>query len=151
MEKDKKETRVINSTLDMNLLKWRIEADGLALLTQGYKDKKVLGRKCHQCGTVYVPGLSFCRKCFIDIQEVVEVSKKGKIVSFAVNLADIRGNPLEKPIVAVDVKLEGSDSWMSGKLEIEDWKKVFVGMPVELYFQEETQGKLADIDCFKPI
>ena len=122
MEKDKKETRVINSTLDMNLLKWRIEADGLALLIQGYKDKKVLGRKCHQCGTVYVPGLSFCRKCFIDIQEVVEISKKGKIASFAVNLADIRGNPLDKPIVAVDVKLEGSDSWMSGKLEIEDWK-----------------------------
>ena len=154
MEKEKKvrkETRQVKDTLDMGLFKWRIEADGLELLVQGFKEKKVLGRKCHKCGTVYVPGCSFCRKCLITIQDVVEVSKKGKIACYTVSLADVRGNPVDEITVAVQVKLDGSDSWMMGNLEIDDWKKVYVGMPAELVLREETTGTLADIVCFRPI
>ncbi|MCX5867042.1 MAG: hypothetical protein NT009_06090 [Proteobacteria bacterium] len=151
MQKEKKETRQVSDILDMSLLKWRIEADGLELLVQGFKEKKILGRKCHKCGMVYVPGPSYCRKCFIDIQDVVEVSKKGKIACYTVNLADVRGNPVDEISVAVQVKLDGSDSWMMGQLEIDDWKKVHVGMPAELILREETTGALADMVCFRPI
>jgi uncharacterized OB-fold protein len=55
-KKERKETRQTKDTLDMSLFKWRIEADGLELLVQGFKEKKVLGRKCHKCGTVYEIG-----------------------------------------------------------------------------------------------
>jgi len=53
--------------------------------------------------------------------------------------------------VSVQVKFDGSDSWMLGNLEIDDWKKVYVGMPAELVLREETNGTLADIVCFRPI
>lgn len=151
-KKVKKETRVVNDTLDMSILKWRLEADGLELLVQGFKEKKVLGRKCHKCGTVYVPGCAYCRKCLIDIQDVVEVSKKGKIACYTVGLADVRGNPVppQDIVVSVQVKLDGSDSWMMGQLEIDDWKKVHVGMPAELILREETTGALAYMVCFRP-
>jgi len=151
MTNKEKETRVVNDTLDMNLLRWRVEADGLELLVNGLKDKKLLGRRCGQCGTVYLPGSSICRKCFIDIHEVVEVSRKGKIASYTVNLADVRGNPVDQPTVTVDVKLDGSDSWLMGTLQIDDWKKVFVGMPVEVVLKEEPSGALSDIEYFRPV
>lgn len=150
-KKEKKETRQTKDSLDMSLFKWRIEADGLELLVQGFKEKKVLGRKCRKCGTVYAPGPSFCRKCLIDINDVVEVSRKGKIACYTVGLADVRGNPVEEISVSVQVKFDGADSWMLGNLEIDDWKKVYVGMPAELVLREETNGTLADIVCFRPI
>lgn len=150
MSNKEKETRIVNDTLDMNLLRWRVEADGLELLVKGLKDKKLLGRRCEQCGTVYIPGPSICRKCFIDIHEVVEVSRKGKIESYTVNLADVRGNPVAQPTVTVEVKLDGSDSWLMGTLQIDDWKKVFVGMPVEMILKEEPGGALSDIEYFRP-
>lgn len=150
MEKERRETRIVQDTLDMNLLKWRVEVDGLDLMVKGLKEKKLLGRKCHQCGTVYLPGTSLCRKCFIDIHEVVEVGPKGTIASFTVNLADVRGNPVQEPTVTVDVKLDGSDSWLMGTLQIDDWKKVYVGMRVEAVLKEEPSGALADLECFQP-
>lgn len=151
VKKPLKETRQVSDTLDMSSLKWRIEADGLELLVQGFKEKKILGRKCHKCGTVYVPGLSFCRKCFVTIEDVVEVSKKGKIACYTASLADVRGNPVENITVSVQVNLDGSDSWLMGHLEIDDWKKVYVGMPTELVLREETNGTLADMVCFRPV
>ena len=150
MAKEEIETRVLNDSWDLGIYKWKVEADGLKLLTKGLKDKKILGRKCTQCGLVYVPGVDYCRKCFIDIDEVVEVKPTGKICTFTVNLADVRGNPMDPQVICC-FQLDGSDSWLMGSLEIEDWKKVYVGMPVRIRFREETTGELADMECWEPL
>jgi len=39
MTKETEETRIVNDTWDMGLYKWKGEADGLLLLTDGLKDK----------------------------------------------------------------------------------------------------------------
>jgi uncharacterized OB-fold protein len=146
-----KETREVSDTWDLSLYKWKIEIDGQRLLLEGLKDKKILGRKCNQCGTVYVPGVSYCRKCFIDIEQVVEVGTQGEVATFTVNLADVRGNPLENPQVICNFKLKGSDSWIMGSLQVDDWHKVKVGMPVKIHFLEHPTGALADIEYFEPL
>ena len=146
-----KETRVVNDNWDLTLYKWKVEADGLALFVKGLRDRKVLGRKCHQCGTVYVPAITNCRKCFIDIEDVVEVGTTGKVATFTVNLADVRGNPVDEPQVICCVQLDGSDSWLMGNIQIDDWQRVRVGMPVKIHFREETRGELGDIEYYEPI
>ncbi len=150
MTKETEETRIVNDTWDMGLYKWKVEADGLKLLTDGLKDKKILGKKCGKCGMVYVPGVSYCRVCFIDIHEVVEVKHTGKVNTFTVNLADVRGNPLDPQVIGC-FQLDGSDSWLMGTLEIDDWKKVHVGMRVKVRFREETTGELADMEAWEPL
>ena len=85
-----KETRQVRGTWDLTAYQWKIESGGFDLLLKGYKDKKILGVKCHKCATVYVPGVDYCRKCFIDIDEIVEVSDHGKVATYTVNIADIR-------------------------------------------------------------
>ncbi len=151
MPEEGRETRVVTDSWDLSLYRWKIETDGQKLFVEGLKDKKILGRKCDQCNTVYVPGVTYCRKCLIDIDKIVEVGTKGEIVTFTVNLADVRGVPLEAPQVICNVKLEGSDSWLIGTLQIDDWHKVRVGMPVKIHFREQTTGALADIEYFEPL
>ncbi len=145
------ETRVVNDAWDLGLYKWKVEADGLKILVDGLREGKIIGRKCGQCGTVYVPAVSYCRKCFIDIEELTEVEKTGKVCTFTVNLADVRGNELEEPQVICCFQLDGSDSWLMGVLEIDDWRKVRVGMRVRARLREELKGELADIESWEPI
>ncbi len=151
MSEETKETRLVTDTWDLSIYKWKVEVNGLKLLVDGLKDRKILGRKCHRCGTVYIPGVTYCRKCFIDIHEVKEVGTKGTVATFTVNLADVRGNLLDQPQVVCCFRLDGADSWLMGSLVIDDWHKVHVGMPVRLCFQEQTRGVLADIDHWEPL
>ena len=151
MEEERKETRQVTDFWDLGLYRWKVEADGLKLLVDGLKDKKILGRKCGACGMVYVPGVTYCRKCFVDIEEVVEVQNTGRIMTYTVNLADVRGNLLDDPVALCCIRMDGSDSWLMGTLESDDWKRVHVGMPVKIRFREESKGELADIECFEPL
>jgi len=151
MASEEKETRIVNSSWILTNYSWKVEVDGLKLLMEGLKEKKIIGRKCHSCGAVYVPGVDYCRKCYIDIEEVVEVGTTGKVVTFTVNLADVRGNPLDEPQIICCFQIEGAVSWMMGTLLIDDWRKVHVGMPVKACFREEAKGELADIEHWEPV
>ena len=145
------ETRVVKDTWDLTLYKWHLETDGLKLMTDGFKDRKVFGRKCPQCGTVYLPGNMFCRKCYIDFDEVVEVGTEGELVTYTATLTDIRGNPIEDPRIAAVVKLDGTDSWMMGEVTGIDWRDLKVGMKLKIKWAEETTGAIADIEGFTPV
>jgi uncharacterized OB-fold protein len=151
MVDEEKATREVSDTWDLSLYRWKVEVDGQKLFLEGLKDKRILGRECDKCGTVYVPGVTYCRKCFVDMEKVVEVGTEGQIATFTVNLADVRGNPLEEPQVICNIKLKGSDSWIMGNLVIDDWHKVKVGMPVKIHFRDETTGALADLEYFEPL
>ncbi len=146
------ETRIIENTWDLTAYQWKIEADALNLFVKGLKEKKILGRKCHKCGTVYVPGPTYCRKCMVDIDQVIEVSQEGVLDAFTVNLADVRGAMVEHPYITCTVKLDRSDSFLMGILEgWEDWHNVKEGMRVKAVWADVTQGSLADLSHFQLI
>lgn len=145
-----KETRVVKDSWDLSAYKWRLETDGLQTMVEGFKDKKILGRKCYQCGTVYLPGQRFCRKCYIEIDEVVEIANVGKLVTYTATLSDIRGKPFEDPRIAGIVKLDGCDSWLMGEIKGTNWKDLKVGMKIKIVWKEQTKGAIADMDHFAP-
>jgi len=145
------ETRQTKGSWDLITYDWNIETGGLHLLARGLKEKKILGTKCHECGMVYVPGTDYCRKCFIDIDEIVEVKDTGVLTTYTVGLNDVRGNPLEKITISCTVQLEGCDTHISARLEGIDWKEAKVGMPVKAVWVDEPKGELRDIDHFEPM
>lgn len=145
------ETRRVKGMWNLVTYKWKFDGGGIELLKEGLKNRKILGVKCHQCGTVYVPGTDYCRKCFIDIQEIVEVGQTGELTTFTVGLSDIRGNPLEKVSINCTVKLDGADTHINGRLEGIDWHEVNVGMRVKVVWVNEPKGELKDIDHFEPL
>jgi uncharacterized OB-fold protein len=151
LEKAEIETRVVHDAWDLGLYKWKVEADGLRILVDGLKEGRILGRTCDRCGLVYVPAVSYCRKCFIDIDRLIEVKQTGTVRTFTVNLADVRGNVMEEPQVIGCFQLDGADSWLMGVLVIDDWKKVRVGLRVRIHLRAELKGELADIEYWEPL
>ncbi len=145
------ETRQVQATWDVTTYNYKVDGRGIKLLADGMKDKKILGIRCHNCGTVYVPGPPFCRKCYIPIDEIAEVKDSGEVVSFAVEMADVRGNPLDEVRVSGMIKLDGSDTFINGRIQVDDWHDVHIGMRVKAVWVPEPQGNLSDIDHFEPI
>lgn len=145
------ETRTVPTTWDVSTNKYKIDSRGLRILTEGMKEKKLRGIRCSECGTVYIPGPTYCRKCFVDIEEVVEVKDTGVVMSYAVDMADIRGNPLDQVRISAMIKLDGCDTWFTGTIENIDWRDMKIGMRVKCIWVDEPQGKLSDIDHFEPV
>lgn len=135
---------------DVATYTYKIEGRGLKLMAEGMKEKKFRGVKCHECGTVYVPGPTFCRKCHVDIDEVVDVEDTGEVMSYTVEMADVRGNPLEEPRVTAMIRIDGADSWIVGTIEDIDWEDVEVGMKVQAIWKDEPEGSLSDVERFIP-
>ncbi len=146
------ETRIVSGTWDLSKYNFKIQGNGMQVLLDGFKKGVFQGIKCPECGTVYVPGPTYCRKCLIDIDEVVQVSDEGEIETFAVELADVRGNPVETPTISAMIKLDGADTWLIAVVkEWNDWHDVHVGMRVKAVWKEKRTGSLSDYDYFKPV
>jgi uncharacterized protein len=145
------ETRIVQGMWDISTYQYMIDGRGMKLLVDSMKEKKIRGIKCSNCGTVYVPGPTFCRKCYIDCDEVVEVQDTGEVMSFAVEMADVRGNPVEDYKLTAMIKLDGADTWIIGTITGIDWKDARIGMRVKTIWVDEPVGSLSDIDRFEAI
>ena len=146
-----KETREVTGQWELSGFGFRIESSGWKLATESMKEGKFTGIKCHECGMVYLPGPFYCRKCFIKIDEPAEVSDQGTIMSYTAVMADMQGNPMEVPQIALMVELDGCDSWIMGVLRDVDWKAVKIGQRVKVKWKPEAErvGSLQDMDCFE--
>lgn len=145
------ETRIVQGMWDISTYQYMIDGRGMKLLVDSMKEKKIRGIKCSNCGTVYVPGPTFCRKCYIDCDEVVEVQDTGEVMSYAVEMADVRGNPVEEFKLTAMIKLDGADTWIIGTITGIDWKDARIGMRVKTIWVDEPVGSLSDIDRFEAI
>jgi uncharacterized OB-fold protein len=144
------ETREVQGKWELSTFKFRIEGDGFQLMLNSMKDAKLKGLKCHECGTVYCPAPFYCRKCHILIDDEVEVSDHGEVMTYTIGYADVRGEPLEEPRPSVMVKLDGCDTWFMGVLDEVDPDDVHIGMRVKLKWNEERVGSLQDMEAFIP-
>lgn len=146
------ETRQVQGMWDVSTYKYKVNGAGMKLLVDSMKEKKIRGMKCSQCGTVYVPAPTYCRKCFCDVDEVVEVGTEGVVMSYTVEMADVRGNPLEEFRLTAMMQLDGADTWIIGTISnLDDWHDMKVGMRVRAVWVDEPVGSLADIDRFEAI
>jgi hypothetical protein len=118
-------------------------------------EKKIMGKKCPKCGTVYVPPRPVCGPCFEETGEWVEVGPRGTLVAFTVVyftfLDPMTGKRRPVPYGYGIVKLDGTDRRLQHFLSESDPKKLKVGMRVEAVFAEERLGNLGDIVHFQPV
>jgi uncharacterized OB-fold protein len=144
------ETREVQGTWDVSTFKFRLEGTALRRMLAGMKDAKLIGAKCPECGMVYLPGSFLCRKCHIEIDEAVEISDHGEVMTYTIGYADVRGNPLDEPRTAVYVKFDGCDTWIMGVFEGAKPEEMHVGMRVKVNWAENRTGSLQDMAYFSP-
>lgn len=144
------ETRQVQATWDISTNSYKVDGRGMKIMADAMKEKKLRGIRCPECGTVYMPGPTFCRKCYIDIDDIVGVKDTGVVKSFAVEMSDVRGNPLDRVRISAMIQMDGADTWVVGALEDIDWKDVKVGMKIKAIWKENPEGNFGDIDRFVP-
>jgi len=134
---------------------WAVGRYGSKFLVELRDNKKLVGIKCPKCGFVYMPPRKVCGRCFVVMDELVEVSDKGVMESYTVVyfsfLDPETGKQRPVPYGYGFVKLDGADSCFMHFFEETDLKKLKIGLRVQAVFEENRTGSIADIKHFKII
>ena len=120
-------------------------------------EKKILALRCPRCRRVLIPPRPFCERCFVSLDDWVEVGQQGTLEAFTVCYARFTGLP-DPPYCLSLVKLDGADTALQhllGEVELEDVERmkqaVRIGMRVEAVWREEREGGIQDIRYFRPL
>lgn len=114
-------------------------------------NKKIMGIRCPKCNCVYVPPRMNCKKCFSELQDWVEVSDKGTLLTYTVIYEPGVHQPMELPYALGIIALDGADTGLMHCLGEVDFGQLKVGMRVQAVFKEQRQGNILDIKYFKPL
>jgi len=114
------------------------------------KNGRIMGAKCPKCGIVFVPPRMYCERCFTELEEWVDVGKKGIIYTFTIATIDVDGKKLEKPVIYALIKFDGVHGGIIHKIGEAD--TVSIGMKVEAVLKpiKERKASINDIKYFKP-
>ena len=145
--------------------KWEIEYRHTAgkfasKFFHGLKEKKIYGVKCPKCGRVLIPPRAFCERCFVPLEEWVEVSDTGTVVAYTITYRHFVGHP-KPPFCLAFIKLDGADTCLMHLIGPPGWEAladpekakevVKVGMRVKAVWAEERKGTIMDIKYFEPV
>jgi uncharacterized protein len=112
--------------------------------------KKLSAAKCPKCGFVNMPPRSVCPKCFSKIEELVDISGAGTLVSFTRVNYDSAVQAVKPPYAIGIIKMDGADTSMVHFLGDVDFKSLKAGMKLEPVFNEKRNANILDIKYFKP-
>ncbi len=113
--------------------------------------KRIVGTRCPTCNRVYVPARSICKDCYSQLDEWVEVSNKGTLLTYTVCNQQNAIQPVEAPIVYGIIQLDGADTGFVHLLGEVDPEQLKVGMRVQAVFKKEREASILDIKYFKPL
>ncbi len=123
----------------------------------GIKEKRILATRCPRCQRVLMPPRPFCERCFVPLEEWVEVAQQGTLEAFTVCYARFTGLP-DPPYCLILVKLDGADTALNhllAEVELEDVERmkeaIQIGMRLEAVWQDEREGGIQDIKYFRPV
>ncbi len=121
------------------------------------KEKRILALRCPRCQRVLIPPRPFCERCFVTLDEWVEVGQQGTLEAFTVCYARFTGLP-DPPYCLILVKPDGADTALThllGEVELADVERmteaVRIGMRVEAVWREEREGGIQDIKYWRPV
>ena len=126
-------------------------AVGSRFLIEIRDKKRITGTRCPTCNRVYVPARSICKDCFGQLDEWVEVSDKGTVLTYTVCNQPNPVQPVETPLVYGIIQLDGADTGFVHMLGEVDPEQLRIGMRVQAVFKEQREASILDIKYFKPL
>lgn len=125
---------------------------------EGLRQAKVLANRCPSCQRVLVPPRGFCPRCFVEMDEWVELPQEGVLVGWCLTEMGYFGQPTEPPFVTGVVNLDGADCGfihLVGGIDLSEEaavrKAVRNGMRVKVIWNTEKRGCIMDIRHFTPM
>ena len=124
---------------------------GSKFFTELRDNARIFGVRCPTCNRVLIPPRSTCGWCFSKLDEWVELSDKGTLVTYTIVHYPSAVHPVKPPIVYGIIQLDGADTGLAhliGEVAPESLK---IGVRVRAVFKEKREGNILDIDYFKPL
>ena len=117
-----KEQLIIESGDAIQPFNYAVGLHGSKFFKEIKENKKFMAIKCPECGKVYIPPRGVCGKCFVEMNEWVEVGPGGEIGSFTIlRYAFIDPETGEQKPVPYGygfIKLDGADTLFQQKMVI---------------------------------
>jgi len=120
-------------------------------------NKRIVGVRCPTCRRVLVPPRGFCERCFVPVDDFVGVEDKGTLTTFTIVYAHFTSLPPPPYCVGI-IKLDGADTGLIhyiGTVDLQDMeaakKAISIGMRLQAVWRDEREGKITDIEYFKPV
>lgn len=146
--------QIISDRLDVPITSFAGRT-GSRFLIELRDNQRIMGLKCANCSIVYVPPKSVCSKCYSHLEEWVEVSNQGTLMTYTVmnHLYSDYYQPKNTPYAIGIIKLDGADTGLCHFLDEVDPSKLKVGVRVQAIFKdkEQREASILDIDYFKVI
>ena len=124
-------------------------------LTELRDNKRFMGVKCPECGTVYNPPRANCGKCYVEMNEWVELADEGTLEGFTIvrfpYIDPNNGMMKQVPFTSIWVTLDGADTRMMHFCNEYDEKDLDVGMRMRAVWAEKRTGSIHDVEYFEVI
>ena len=118
-------------------------------------NKRFMGVKCPVCGTVYNPPRVNCGKCFVEMNEWVELADEGSLEGFTIvrfpYIDPNNGKMREVPFTSIWVTLDGASTRMMHFCNLHDERKLEVGMRMRAVWNEKRTGSIHDVKYFEVV
>jgi len=118
----------------------------------GMGEGKLLGQRCPQCGSVYLPPRGSCAKCGVATDEEVELPDTGTVTTFCVVNVPFYGQKLKIPYVSATILIDGADIGLMHLIQECEASDVHMGMRVQAkWLPEGDRGPtMESIEYFRP-
>ena len=98
---------------------------------------KLMGGRCKKCGTTYLPPRPLCTKCFSKDFEWVEISPKGKLLTYTIiHVAPVQFQSMAPYAVGI-VQLENGLK-IPGMIRDVEHEKIEIGMELQVGFEKPS-------------
>ena len=118
---------------------------------EGMKEGKIWANRCPSCKKVLVPARTFCPDCNVNMDEWVEASQEGQVVSWVGAAQAVYGAPVDAPFIGALIRLDGTDCGflhLIGEIDAAEMKR---GTRVKAVWNSEKSGWMTDIKYFAPV
>jgi acetyl-CoA C-acetyltransferase len=119
----------------------------------GLEEAKLLATRCSGCGRVLLPPREFCERCFLPIEDWIELEPKGSVETFSICHVTWDMQPLDEPQLPAVIRIEGaSDGGFLHLLGETRPQDVRIGMEIEAVWKSpaDREGSILDIAYFRP-
>ncbi len=98
---------------------------------------KLMGGRCKKCGAIYLPPRPLCTKCFSKDFEWVEISPKGKLLTYTIiHVAPVQFQSMAPYAVGI-VQLENGLK-IPGMIRDVEHEKIEIGMELQVGFEKPS-------------
>jgi len=123
---------------------------GSKYITELRDNARIMATKCHQCGRVLLPPRSYCERCFVPLNDWVELKPEGTLEAFTIVTVPFP-DEREPPYIVGYFKIGQASTNIPHFLEgvdlsdIEKAKsKIQIGMRVKVIFRDKRTGSTTD-------